>query len=396
LHIGINGYFWGQETTGSGQYLRGLLGALATWAPGDIYTLFAPRPADRERPAALLAGLPNARLVELATVSSNENLSKLWFEQIAFPRACRAARVDLAHAPYFASALLPQRPTVVTVHDLIPLLLPAYRGDARVRAYMRLVSCAARRAALILTDSEASRRDILRLLRAPAERVRVIYLAAEAHFRPAEHVQLVSALKRKHALPECFLLYLGGFDQRKNIAFLLRAFAEALKAFPADQTRPRLVLAGQLPREDSDFAPDPRRMIREWGLEGSVQCIGRVSEEDKPLLYAAAEWFVFPSLYEGFGLPVLEAMSCGAPVIVSSTSSLPEIVGEGGILADPTDVEAWAEALVRGWSQPERRAALRERALKQAAQFSWTKAALETRHAYQQAFQRRVIVRESQ
>lgn len=119
-----------------------------------------------------------------------------------------------------------------------------------------------------------------------------------------------------------------------------------------------------------------------------MQCIGRVSEEDKPLLYAAAEWFVFPSLYEGFGLPVLEAMSCGAPVIASSASSLPEIVGEGGILADPADAQAWRQALARAWSEPELRISLRARALAQAARFSWDNAARETSQAYQQALRR--------
>ena len=232
MHIGINGYFWGQETTGSGQYLRELLRALAAHASGNVYTLFVPGPTSRrhagERPDLPQPGTPNVRVVELPAMSSNENLAKLWFEQIAFPRACHAARVDLAHAPYFASALFPRTPTVVTVHDLIPLLLPAYRGDARVRAYMRLVSWSARRAALILTDSEASKRDILRLLRAPAERVRVVHLAAEARFQPIQDAQAMAALKRKYALPDRFFLYLGGFDQRKNIGALLHAFAGML------------------------------------------------------------------------------------------------------------------------------------------------------------------------
>jgi glycosyltransferase involved in cell wall biosynthesis len=384
MRVGINGYFWGQETTGSAQYLGELLRALAAYAPDDVYTLFVPDGRGQASRASD-SGVPQKPFSECsapALVARNENLAKLWFEQVSFPRACRAVRVDLAHVPYFASALFPQVPTVVTVHDLIPLLLPLYRGDARVRAYSRLISWSARRAAAILTDSQASKRDIVRLLRIAQERVHVVYLAAESRYRPVEEVAVLAAIKAKYALPERFFLYLGGFDQRKNIGTLLHAFAEARKQISAEP--PRLVLAGQLPKEDTLFSPDPRRMIRELGLENHAQCIGRVTEEDKPLLYSAAEWFVFPSIYEGFGLPPLEAMACGAPVIASLASSLPEIVGEGGILADPLDTAAWAQALVWAWSQREMRAPFRERALAQAAQFSWTKAAQETYHVYRQ------------
>jgi len=384
MHIGINGYFTGQEATGSGQYLAHLLEALA--AVGDNrYTLFAPAQA-QPAPADTSPGAPRGwRTVHMAALVRHEHLAKVWFEQFAFPRACRASSVDLAHVPYFASPLFPRTPTIVTIHDLIPLLLPAYRGDIRVRAYTRLVSLAARRADAILTDSKASGRDIVRTLGIPSERVHVVYLAAEERFRPASDLSGLPSLRKRYRLPERYILYLGGFDQRRNIGTLLRAFARAiaLLANREEHPLPRLVLAGRLPRADTSFAPDPQRIIAELGIGEWVRCIGHVAEADKPLLYQGADFFVFPSSYEGFGLPPLEAMACGVPVVAANATSLPEIVGDGGLLVGTLDTEGWARAITALWTHPERRQALRERSIAQAARFSWARTAQETKRVYE-------------
>ncbi len=185
-------------------------------------------------------------------------------------------------------------------------------------------------------------------------------------------------LRRKYALPERYLLYLGGFDQRKNLSALLRAFALLV----SKQPQARLVIAGRLPGRDSPLFPDPRRLVGELGLEERVIFTGWVAEEDKPALLSGAVAFVFPSLYEGFGLPALEAMACGTPVVASNRSSLPEVVGEGGILVEPTDVEALAEAMETLLVDDVLRAELRPRALAQAARFSWEQTALETLAVY--------------
>jgi glycosyltransferase involved in cell wall biosynthesis len=231
---------------------------------------------------------------------------------------------------------------VVTIHDLIPLILPAYRGSALVRAYTKLVSTGARRAAAIITDSRSSRDDILRLLRVDPGRVRVVYLASEERFKPVRDPRELERVRVKYALPEEYVLYLGGFDQRKNLRTLLEAYA----ALDESMTRRTpLVIAGQLPTQDSDFFPDPRNMAEKLDLQDRVLFVGWVAEEDKPALYSGAAVFVFPSLYEGFGLTVLEAMACGTAVITSSSSSLPEIVGEAASLFDPHQTEQLVEAL---------------------------------------------------
>ena len=308
------------------------------------------------------------------------NLAKVWFEQIGFPRACRSLGLDLTHVPYFAPPLCPTLPTVVTVHDLIPLILPAYGESLGVRIYMRLVSAAARRATLVLTDSQASARDIRGLLRLPDERLRVIPLAADARYRPLSPEDTAPILRRL-GVPERYLLYLGGFDQRKNVSGLLRAYAR-VKPGLGDV---RLVIAGRLPERDTAFAPDPRAAADALGLGDAASFCGWVDEADKPALYAGALAFVFPSQYEGFGLPVLEAISCGTPAIVGRGSSLEEVAGPGGFAVDADDTEALAGAMVRLVEDEAERARRSQAGLEHALRFSWERTAAETLRAYRDA-----------
>jgi len=307
---------------------------------------------------------------------ARSNLGKVWFEQVAFPRACAHLGADVAHVPYWAPPLRPSIPTVVTIHDLIPLLLREYRGGPLVRLYTALVSAAARSATLVLTDSEASRQDIVAHLRLPPDRVRVVYLAADERYKPSP---LVGESRR--GVPERYVLYLGGFDVRKNVATALRAYRWA---GPAVGEECPLVIAGRLPERDTPFTLDPRRLIREQGVERFVRFIGFVDEADKPALYGGAVAFIFPSRYEGFGLPPLEALACGTPVVGSNASSIPEVVGDAGVLLDPDDAEGMAGALIQLATDEAFRAYLSRRALTQAARFSWERAARETLAAYQE------------
>ncbi|MGA9351067.1 MAG: glycosyltransferase family 1 protein [Anaerolineae bacterium] len=386
MRIGINALFLERPETGSGQYTRHLLEALAKVDPTNEYLLFSPGPA----PTVSESQLPTSNLqspisnLRLPTCNLGENLSKLWFEQISFPHACR--RLDLAHVPYFASPLFPTVPTVVTVHDLIPLILPAYRGSPLVRLYTRLVAAAARRAEAIITVSQASKRDIVRYLHIPPERVHITYEAAGEAFHPVKDEAQLTAIRREYALPKRYFLYLGGFDQRKNLSTLLRAFALLVnRQRAAGGEQARLVIAGQVPGRESPLFPDPRRLVRELGVEERVIFTGWVPEGDKPALLSGAVTFVFPSLYEGFGLPAVEALACGTPVIASNRSSLPEVVGEGGILVEPTDAEALAEAMEVLLVDDVLRAELQQRALTQAAKFSWKQTAQETLTVYRKA-----------
>jgi glycosyltransferase involved in cell wall biosynthesis len=387
VQIGINAWFLRQDTTGSGQYLRHLLRQFAaTDDHGYRYTLFL-NPAQPGHAPPL--ALPPQRFEKMALSTPfdgwNENLTKLWFEQVAVPCAAQRLGLRLLHVPYWGSPLRPAMSTVVTIHDVIPLLLPMYRGGILGRVYTRLVAVAARRADFILTDSAASQQDILRHLGIPACRVRPVLLAPDARFRPVTDSTTLIALRQRYNLPDRYLLYLGGFDQRKNVPLVLRAFAR----FRERRSEARLVIAGRLPEEDSAFFPDPQRVARTLNLGEAVQFVGQVPDDEKPALYTGAIAFVFPSRYEGFGLPPLEAMACGTPVVGSTAASLPEVIGDGGLLVPPDDVAALAEAMSHLWSDAKLRAILSQRGLAHAASFCWARTARKTLEVYEQAVSRR-------
>jgi glycosyltransferase involved in cell wall biosynthesis len=376
MRVGLNAFFLRHPMTGSGQYLKHLVRAFGEVEANERLLLFSP-PLVAENPA-----FGHCIPTQIANPFSgrSENLEKAWFEQMSLPRASRAAGAEILHYPYFAAPWHSNVPVVVTVHDLIPMLLPAYRGGSMVQAYTRMVATTARKAAMIVADSECSRRDIIRLLGVAEERVAVVYLAASEEYRPAND----TAIKQKYQLDNPYLLYLGGFDQRKNLPMLLEAFAEVVKS--GDETT-TLAIAGGIPAPSALFS-DVRGLTTQLGLANRVQFLGRVPDEDCAALYSAAEAFVFPSIYEGFGLPPLEAMACGAAVICSNASSLPEVVGDAAITLPPDDLKAWAEAIKAVLTDPKRRDDLRERGLRQAARFSWQKTAAETLEIYRQVAKR--------
>lgn len=365
MRVALNGLFLQYPATGTGQYLRELVRAMRAVSPQDEFDLIAPFP-DTTAPAPVWVASPR---------SQRENLAKLEFEQWSFSRALDRLHPDAAHVPHFGSPLVPFFPTVVTIHDLIPVVLPAYRGPPRVRLYTRLAMLGARRAQAILADSFASARDIHKRLGIPEAKIHVIHLAANARYRPPSADE-IARVRAKYGLPDRFVLYLGGFDVRKNVAQTLRAFSTGAGA---DW---QLVLAGKLPDEDTAFFPDPRRMAAQSGIADRIKYAGFVAEEDKPALYGAARVFLYPSLYEGFGLPPLEAMASGTPVIVSNTSSLPEVVGTAGIQLPPDDAPGWGEALRELLADDGRWRARRALGLGKASEFSWERAAQETLAVY--------------
>lgn len=354
LHIVVNGWFWGQLATGSGQYLQ----LLAHWLPQvgseHTYTLVVPgiqvagrtpHPAPRTPHAVSPPGW-QVHPISTPFKRLDENLSKLWFEQIAFPMACRRLPAHVALVPYWGSPWwLPCR-TAVTVHDLIPLLLPAYRGGPLQAAYTRLVSATALRADVVLTDSRASREDIIQHLDIPGSRVHAVPLAAGEHFSPAIDEAELARVCQAYDLPGRFILYLGGFDARKNVLRLIQAYARYLRHAGVHADTPRLVIAGRLPASDTAFAPDPRPMVAQEGIAPWVHFTGWIDEADKAALYTLAAVFAFPSLYEGFGLPVAEAAACGTPVVTSNRTSLPE-AAPGALLANPEDVGDIAAGLMQ-------------------------------------------------
>jgi glycosyltransferase involved in cell wall biosynthesis len=282
---------------------------------------------------------------------------------------------DLAHVPYWGSPLQSPVPLVVTVHDLTTLLVREYRRGLRARLYTALVSAAARAANHIITDSKASQSDIIEHLNIPAERVTPIYLAAGAEYKAEGEFLMDMAILKKYDLPDFYILYLGGYEIHKNVTTLLMAYTYVSKALGEDYP---LVLAGSKPDESSPHIPPYSAHIADLGLSDFVRWVGYIDEEDKPAVYRGAETFVFPSRYEGFGLPPLEAMACGTPVVTSNSSSLPEVVGAAGFANDPDDERQMGGSIIATIVQEELAADLKQKGLAQAAKFSWEKTATET------------------
>ncbi|GAC1348076.1 MAG: glycosyltransferase family 1 protein [Ktedonobacteraceae bacterium] len=387
MKIGINALFLQTPASGSGQYLIHLLGALAEIDQHNEYVLLGAKPV-----AQAVANTDSGRASHPyqvhavpAFARSNENIEKLVWEQFSGPAAARKAGVDLFHVPYFAPPFFPRMPTVVTIHDVIPLRLPLYRAGVKVEAYMRLVARAAHRATLIITVSQHAKQDMMDALHLPAEGIRVIYEAAGDEYTPIADPTMLAAARARYGVGDEYIFYLGGLDQRKNVPQLVRAFAQLCRQI--ENPHLQLLISGNPDGQMGPLFPDPRPAAAELGVSDRV-LYRFVEDEDKPAMYSGAKLFVYPSLYEGFGLPPLEAMSCGTPVLCSNRTSLPEVVGDAAITVDPDDLQAMVEAMHHILTDSTLRDDLRARSLEQAARFNWRKTASETLAAYKEALVR--------
>jgi glycosyltransferase involved in cell wall biosynthesis len=354
---------------GIGRYARGLLEALA-WsdAPHDFIVLFssvAP-PDDLDLPDRFETfGVPAGMI------------DKTW-EQLHLPTALDQLGADLYFNPTFATPLLARCPCIAVVHDVVferhpDLVTPG------LRSYLaRAARSTAKHAHLILTVSEFSKAEICDVYGVGPDRVRVIYNGIDPRFHPME-LQPVRAqrLRQELQLPSDapFLLYVGAIEPKKNVEALLRAYAQVRDRMPH-----KLVLAGG----QGGMAWDPRPAIHELNLGDSVRLSGYVPDERIVELMNAADGFVYPSLYEGFGLPPLEAMACGTPTLVADASSLPEVVGDAALKANPRDVEEMAEALLRLATDEELRSELARKGPQRAGEFTWARAGKELLRIFDQ------------
>ena len=302
-------------------------------------------------------------------------------QQWAIPRILRRLGVDLYHSPYYLMPYRPGLPTVVTMYDLIPLLFPQYVSPPARLLFRWMTALALRTASHVIVISQATRRDLLTFYHLPTQKVTAIPLAADPAFHPQPPAE-VERVRRQYALPENYLLYLGINKPHKNLAQLIDAFSRItfhVSRLTFHASRFTLIIAGAW---DSRY-PEPRQQVEALGLENVVRFLGPVPEADLPALYSGATLFVFPSLYEGFGLPVLEAMACGVPVICSNTSSLPEIAGQATIMVNPLDVEGLAAAMERVLGDQALQEEMIGKGMMQSGTFSWERTARETLQVYE-------------
>jgi len=374
MHLAVNGYFWDRPNSGTGQYTRQLVRHLLQMVSDLQVTLVYPRFQESSVPDDLLGA------IDLRPVPTRRgHLAKVYFEQFQFPRLCRAVGADIAHVPYWGGPLKSPIPLVVTVHDITTHLVREYRRSFWARTYNALVSASTRGADHVITDSLSSKNDIAGHLSVPEQRISVIHLAAGSNFTSQPELVVDMAIHRKYNLPDSYILYLGGYEVHKNVTTLLLAYTYAAEALGADYP---LVLAGKKPARSTATFPDYDAYIRQLGIEDQVRWIGLVEEGDKPAVYRGASCFVFLSRHEGFGLPPLEAMACGVPVVASDCTSLPEVVGDAAFTLDPDDEKQIGGSIIATVVQPDLANEMKQKGLAQAARFSWEKTATETLMVY--------------
>ncbi|RME46231.1 MAG: glycosyltransferase family 1 protein [Chloroflexi bacterium] len=368
MRVGLDGRYIRDDFPGIGRYVYNLAMALPAIAPDvQIFLLRDADAPDTRYGVAALAAQSNLHLIEAGIPIRS------MAEQVRLPGVARRLSLSVFHAPYYITAYRMPCRQVVTIYDVISARYPEYLPSPAMRLVFEVTTrLALRTADHILTLSQASRQDLVALYRVDPARISVTPLAADPRLRPA-HPDAIDRLKRRLGLPERYVLYVGINKPHKNLTRLVEAWAQIAQY----AARTTLVIAGH---EDPRY-PQARQRAAALGLD-SVAFLGPVAEEDLPALYSGAELFVFPSLYEGFGLPVVEAMACGTPVACSNVSSLPEVAGDAALLFDPHTPEAIATAIQQVLRDTDLRAVLRQRGLEQAGQFSWERTARLTLEAY--------------
>jgi glycosyltransferase involved in cell wall biosynthesis len=427
MHIAIDAHMVGEQETGNETYIVNLTRALLyvtnrdpkgfAWDPvgpaNATQRLSSTRRAQQRRfgsmprffllsthPDRLRAALPElaaCRNVEVIAVRPEMAALRIPF---GLPWATLRGSFDLLHVTYNAPPIS-LCPTVVTIHDISFEHYPQFFSPRDRFILKTLVPRSAQQAAQVITVSQHAKREIIERYHLPPEKTTVTYEAAGEQFQPVADPDSLQAVRAKYGIGDgAFVLALGNLQPRKNIARLAAAFAQVMNTeqspdhsippgrfrVPQSSSPPILVIAGKAQWRESEVY----QAVKQAGIERQVIFPGYVDDADLPALYSAATVFVYPSLYEGFGLPPLEAMACGTPVICSNAASLPEVVGDAALLVEPTDTASLAQALFQVLGDPALRSDLSRSGLQRAGQFSWTRCALETLQVYAQALTGRV------
>jgi len=352
---------------GIGTYIRNLLRQLARIDRDTEYVLLC-----REPDLGIAAQLgPNFRGV----VEPSPNYSLR--EQIHVPWVLRRERPDVYHAPHYVLPPAVRCRSVVTIHDCIHLMFPQYLPNRVAYAYARASMWAAARCSnRILTVSEASKRDILHLFSVKPEKVVVVYNAIDEHFSATPTDEHVARIRERYQLDHKFVLYVGNIKPHKNLVRLIEAFSQLRRTH--DDLK--LLIIG----DEISKLPALRRAVHSNKLHKHVRFLGYLKDDTLTVLYRLASVFVFPSLYEGFGLPPLEAMASGTPVVTSNVSSLPEVTGDAAVLVDPYDVESIEDGMRRILDDPKLAADLRAKGLRRAREFSWERSVEKIQKVYRE------------
>lgn len=372
MRIGLDGIPLCTPKTGIGHYTLELARALATIDPDDEFELIAPFAFNS---SSLKEDLPaNLRKVETRR-------RKFWWAA-GLPLYMRRSATSLFHGTNYEIPLWSRCPTILSIHDLSLRLYPETHLNQLVRRARFRLPLMARAATKIITATEYMKKEIAAHLKVDPAKIAVTPYAPRRTFGPLSRSE-TDETRTRLGIEENFILFVGTIEPRKNLVALLRAFAEVLRA---TDLRPQLVIAGQ----EGWLTGETMNYIESEGLVNRVKFTGYITDEDLRALYASCSVCVYPSLYEGFGLPPLEAMACGAPVIASNVPSLSEAVGQGALLVPPTDVQQLADAIVEMLRDEAKRAHFSRTGLQHASQFTWERTAKLTLDVYKKAIHRSV------
>jgi len=368
-HVGVNAHLLslagGYRSAGISSYIYNLLHHLPGIVPEMEYTVFLSERRYKESPGLRL---------KVSRLPTNRPPVRILWEQALLPWVARHEGLDLLHNMAFVGPLASNCPFVITVHDLSFLFYQHSFRSLRRRYLQLFARMSLRRARRVIAVSESTKQDLVEIYDVSPAKIDVVHNGVDASYQPLPADQ-VAAFRQQQGLPERFVLFVGTLEPRKNVVRLIEAYARLPKE------RPPLVLVGG----KGWFYDEIFRRVEALELSDEVHFSGFVPAEDLPLWYNAADLFVYPSIYEGFGLPPLEAMACGTAVITSTASSLPEVVGKAGKLVDPTDTEALASAMEEVLGDWELQVQMQAAGLVQAKGFSWKETAEKTVESYRHA-----------
>jgi glycosyltransferase involved in cell wall biosynthesis len=369
MRIGIDARLVYYSQAGIGQYILHLVNSFAEIDRENEYILLQSR-----KDETTILEQPNFRRVSLWTPSHHR------LERYALNVELMRLGLDVLHSPDFIPPYRPSCKSVITIHDLAFLLYPHFLTKESARYYGH-IDGAVRWTDHIIAVSHSTKRDTVQHLGVPEEKITVVHEAANPIFRPVDREEAREQVRNRHGVDAPFVLFVSTIEPRKNVPSLLRAMWQLIECYKEDV---HLVLAGG----KGWLYEDTFAVVDELNMDHRVHFVGRVTSEELLYLYNAAEMLAHPAFYEGFGLPPLEAMACGLPVVVSDVASLPEVVGDAGLLIDPHDVDELTVAIWRTLNDPDLRQEMVEKGQRQAARFSWERAARETLEIYQLSFQK--------
>ncbi len=373
MRIGIDATAMPPRLTGAGNYTVNLTRALLDVDAVNEYVVFT-------NPLYASFFKPRLRLRVMVQPLASRVLRIVW-EQTILPLLMHQQRLDVFHSPHYTIPFAAPCATVVTFHDMTFFLYPEMHTTYKKVFFKPMIYMSTRLADAIIADSETTRQDTLRLMDAAPDQVTAVPLGVSTDYAPLNDGAMRADLVARYHLTPQFILCVSVLEPRKNLVTLVRAYKQlVLRGIPHT-----LVITGRKGWQYEDLF----RTVKELGLHDRVIFTGYVPETDLGLLYSAADVFVYPSIYEGFGLPVLEAMACGTPVVTSNISAMPEIVGDAGLLVDPRNVDALADAIQRIVTDRALHTALSALGLARSKFFSWERVARETLAVYERAVQTR-------